>query len=434
MPAAKSPSDRDRVVITGVAVRTPLGDTPEAFIGALLAGRSAITRWHGIDTSRIAVKIGGDLSGYDLRKRLEELAARLPEETARHLRRLTARAAWSVRHSLQLAAEAWLDAGAFAQPIPVERVAVLVAGSNLNSGYDHVIRATFAEDPRRIEPLAALHTLDTHHGSCVSELLGLRGPLQSVGGACASGNLALRSALDEIRHHDADAALVLGPILDLSPVELQSMALMRAVSCASFNEEPHRASRPFDARREGFVPAHGGGALVLESLRHAQDRGATIYGEVVGVAANSEANHHTKSSSDRLAQLITQLLDQCGVTPAEVDYVNAHATSTPVGDLIEIRTLKKAFGAQATRLKINSTKSMIGHTCWSSAIVEMIAVLLQMRSGWLHPTINVDQLDPEIDLDVCANKAVEFRPRIVLKNAFGFGGINSAALLRAVGP
>jgi 3-oxoacyl-(acyl-carrier-protein) synthase len=254
--------------------------------------------------------------------------------------------------------------------------------------------------------------------------------LHSVGGACASGNLALRSALDEIRHHGAEVALVLGPILDLSPVELHSMALMRAVSCVTFNDEPHRASRPFDVRREGFVPAHGGGALVLESLERARARGASIRAEVLGVAASSEANHHTKPSSEGQARLITQLLEECRVAPEEVDYVNAHATSTTLGDVTEIRALKRVFGAHAQRLKINATKSLLGHTCWSSAIVEIIAVLLQMQSGRLHPSINVDELDSEIDLDVCANQAVAFQARTVLKNSFGFGGINCVSLFR----
>lgn len=423
-------SDRERVVISGMAIRTPLADTPDAFIDALLAGRSAITRWQGVDTSKIAVKIGGDLSSYDLSHGLDRLDRRLPEEIARRLRRLTARVPWSARHSLQMAADAWLDADAFAQPPDAERVAVLVAGSNLNSGYDHSIRAAFAEDLRRMDPLAALHTLDTSHGGCVSELLGLRGPLHSVGGACASGNLALRAALDEIKYHGAEVALVLGPILDLSPVELHSMAQMRAVSCASFNDEPQRASRPFDLRREGFVPAHGGGALVLESLSRAQARGATIYAEVLGASGSSDANHRTKSSPESQARVITRLLDRCGVAAEEVDYVNAHATSTPLGDVTEIRALKQAFGSHAERLRINATKSMLGHTCWSSAIVEIIAVLLQMRAGRLHPSINIDQLDPEIDLDVCANEAVLHQPQIVLKNAFGFGGINCVSLLR----
>ncbi|MEA3209659.1 MAG: 3-oxoacyl-[acyl-carrier-protein] synthase [Chthoniobacter sp.] len=413
-----------------MAVRTPIGDTPAGFLEALLAGRSAITRWQGIDTSQIEVKIGGDLSAYDLTGRMEALGSRLPESVFQRLRRLTARVPWSARLSLQMAAEAWLDAGAFENSPAPNAVATIVAGSNLNSGFDHVVRAAFAKNPDGIVPLAALHTLDTNHGACATELLSLRGPLHSVGGACASGNMALRAALDEIRHHDAEAALVLAPVLDLSPVELHSMALMGAVSRVSFNDEPHRASRPFDAAREGFVPAHGGGALVLESLERAQRRGARIYTELVGVAASSAANHHTRPSAGDEAALIGRLLRNCGVAPDQVDYVNAHAASTRLGDLAEIRAIKQAFGAHAAQLKINATKSMLGHTCWSSAIVETIAVLLQMEAGRLHPTINVDHLDPEIDLDVCANSAADHQPQTVLKNAFGFGGINCVSLLR----
>ena len=431
LPLSSSIADSQRVVITGLAVNTPLGDTLDGFIAGLLAGRSAIGHWRGFDTASILVKIGGDLSGYDLKAKAVRLAARLPEPVARRLRKLVARGPWSAKLSLLLAADAWLDAHADVQPPDLGRVATIVAGHNINSLWDHGTRAAFHEGPNRIDPLAALHTLDTNHAACISELLGLFGPIHTAGGACASGNVALRAAVDEIRHHGAAAALVVGAVLDLSPVELHSMALMGAVSCTSFNDEPERASRPFEVRREGFVPAHGGGALFVESLASARARGVKIYAEVLGVASGSDANHFTNPNEEKQAALISGLLHDCGVAPEEVDYVNAHATSTPLGDLAEIRALRRVFGAHAQRLRINATKSMLGHTCWASAIVETVAVALQMQAGRLHPTINLEALDPEIDLDVCANSAVAHAPRVVLKNAFGFGGINCISLLRA---
>lgn len=428
---SSSLADSHRVVVTGMAVNTPLGDTLEDFIAALLAGRSAIGHWRGFDTSGIAVKIGGDLSQYGIKAKAAALAGRLPEEIGRRLRKLVARGPWSARMSLLLAADAWLDAGAGECEPDRDCAATIVAGHNINSLWDHGTRAAFHEGPNRIDPLAALHTLDTNHAACVSEMLGLYGAIHSAGGACASGNLALRAAIDEIRHHGASGALVVGAVLDLSPVELHSMALMGAVSCQSFNDEPQRASRPFDVKREGFVPAHGGGALYLESLASARRRRVPIYCELLGVASASDANHFTTPDEERQAALIARLLRDCGVEPEQVDYVNAHATSTPLGDLAETRAIQRVFGAHAKRLRINATKSMLGHTCWASAIVETIAVALQMREGRLHPTINVESLDPEIELDVCANAAAEHAPRLALKNAFGFGGINCISLLQA---
>jgi 3-oxoacyl-(acyl-carrier-protein) synthase len=251
-----------------------------------------------------------------------------------------------------------------------------------------------------------------------------------MGGACASANIGLRAALDEIRHHDHDVVVLGGPCLDFSPMGLHAMALMGAISFQSFNDEPHRASRPWDARREGFVPAHGAATLVLEELEHARDRGARIYAEVVGCVASSDGCHLPSPSTEGQARTIARLFRETGVAPEEVEYVNAHATSTPLGDLSEIRALRTAFGKHAERLKINAPKSMLGHTCWSAPAVETVAAILQMNGGRLAPSINIDELDPEVDLDVCANGAVDLKPRFALKNSFGFGGINCCSLLR----
>jgi 3-oxoacyl-(acyl-carrier-protein) synthase len=281
-----------------------------------------------------------------------------------------------------------------------------------------------------MDSMLALNGLDTDHAGCISELLGVKGPIYTVGAACASANTALRCAVDEIRYHDVDVALVAGAVLDFSPIELHAMAIMGAITFQNFNDHPERASRPYDARREGFVPAHGGGALVVESLESALRRGARIYAEVVGVEANSDANHLPQPSEEGQARLMRKLLERCGVRPEQIDYINAHATSTPLGDITEIRSIKKVFGEHARRLKINATKSMLGHTCWAAPVVETIAAVLQMNAGRLHPSINLEELDPEVDLDVCAGRAVKHEARYLMKNSFGFGGINCVSILK----
>ncbi len=412
-----------------MAVNTPLGDTLEGFAEALFAGRSAITRWRGVDTSRIYMKIGGDLSDYDLAQKRTALSARVDEPMGKRLRTLTKRVPWNVKLSSLLALDAFLDAGFAAPPAP-ERFAAIVAGHNLSAGYTFAGFADFLEEPDFADPLMALHGIDTVHAGIISELLGLRGPLYTVGAACASGNLALRSAIDEIRHHDVDAALVVGAVLDFSPAELQSMALMGAVSFQSFNDEPARASRPFDVRREGFVPAHGGAALLVESLPHALARGAHIHAEVLCVAANCDGNHQTQPCEDGQTRLMIQALREAALAPEQIDYINAHATSTRLGDLTEIRAIKRVFGPHACALKLNATKSMLGHTCWAAPTVETVASVLQMRAGRLHPSINIDEIEPEVDLDVCAGRVVPCEIRHVLKNSFGFGGINSVSILK----
>jgi 3-oxoacyl-(acyl-carrier-protein) synthase len=272
--------------------------------------------------------------------------------------------------------------------------------------------------------------LDTDHAGCVSELLQARGAIYTAGAACASGNLALRAAVDEIRHHGQQAVLVLGPVLDFAPIDVHGMALMGAISFGTFDDEPERASRPFDVRREGFVPAHGGGVLVLEDLDAARRRGARIYAEVLAVAANANGNHLPEPSLEGQARGMLQALRESGVRPEQIDFVSAHATSTPAGDLVEVRALKEVFGPHAYRLKVNAPKSMLGHTCWAAPVVELIAAVLQMRAGVLHPSINIDELDPEIDLDVCRGAKVAHAVEHLMKNGFGFGGINCVSVLR----
>ncbi|HEY7509746.1 MAG TPA: beta-ketoacyl-[acyl-carrier-protein] synthase family protein [Vicinamibacteria bacterium] len=420
----------ERIVITGMSINTPLGDRLDTFLDGLLAGRSALSRWKTLDTSRIYSKVGADLSEYDAASRVAAAQARTPPDVHRRLRKLAGKSPWSTRLSMLLALDAWDDAGLFAAGPDLTRVGAVVAGHNINFNYQYENRLRFAEEPDFMDGMLALTGLDTDHAGCVSEVLGVRGPIYTVGAACASANTALRCAVDEIRHHDLDAVVVVGAVLDFSPVELHAMALMGAITYQSFNDCPQQASRPYDTRREGFVPAHGGGALVVESLAHARRRGARVHAEVLGVESNADGSHLPQPSEEGQARLMGRLLQRCGLDPGQIDYINAHATSTPLGDVTEIRSIKNVFGSHAYALKLNATKSMLGHTCWAAPVVETVAAVLQMNAGILHPSINIDHLDPEVDLDVCRGEAVPHEVRHLMKNSFGFGGINSVSILK----
>jgi 3-oxoacyl-(acyl-carrier-protein) synthase len=422
-------SKPERIVITGMAINTPLGDTLDGFLGGLLAGTSALSNWKTIDTSRCYSKVGADLSKYDIAGKLQRLEGALPPDVWKRARKLISRSPWTTKLTILLALDAYIDA-ALAGAFDFDRVGAIVAGHNINFNYQYENRLQYADEPDFMDSLLALTGLDTDHAGCISDALGLRGPIYTVGAACASGNAALRCAIDEVRYHDIDAVIVVGAVLDFSPVELHAMALMGAITFTSFNDEPTRACRPYDIRREGFVPAHGGGALVVETLSSAKRRGARIYAEVLGVEAGSDANHLPQPSEDGQARVMTKLLARTGIAPEQVDYISAHATSTPLGDLTELRSIKRVFGKHAYALKLNATKSMLGHTCWAAPTVETIAAVLQMRAGMLHPSINVDELDPEVDLDICrGTTAVAWPVKILMKNSFGFGGINCVSLL-----
>lgn len=425
-------SKPERIAITGMAIHTPLGDTLEGFLEGLLAGRSALSNWKTLDVSRCYSKVGADLSEYDVTAKLGRLEGKIPPDVHKRLRRLVSKAPWSTKLSMLLAVDGFLHAGLFGAGLDMDRVAAIVAGHNINFNYQYQNRLQFAEEPDFMDSLLALTGLDTDHAGSVSEVLQLRGPIYTVGAACASGNHALRMAIDEVRHHGMQAAMVVGAVLDFSPVELHAMALMGAITYQNFHDEPTRASRPFDTKREGFVPAHGGGVLVVEKWDDAVRRGAKIYAEVLAVECNADGNHLPQPSADGQARLMNRVLEVAGLRPTDVDYVNAHATSTPLGDLTEIRSIKRVFGDHAKALKINATKSMLGHTCWAAPTVESVAAILQMNAGMLHPSINVDDLDPEVDLDICARGPVRHQTNVCMKNSFGFGGINSVSLFRRV--
>jgi len=208
------------------------------------------------------------------------------------------------------------------------------------------------------------------------------------------------------------------------------MCIMGAITYKSFNEEPSRASRPYDTDREGFVPSHGAACLIVEDLEHALARGAKIYAEVLGVESSSDGCHLPQPSRIGQARLMKRLLNNAGIKPEEVDYVNVHATSTPLGDLTELRSIKDVFGDHTKKLKINAPKSLLGHTCWSAATVETVAAILQMNRNELHPSINIDNLDPEVDVDVCRGERKKHNINIFVKNSFGFGGLNSISLIK----
>ncbi|MCA9686687.1 MAG: beta-ketoacyl-[acyl-carrier-protein] synthase family protein, partial [Myxococcales bacterium] len=332
-----------------MGINTPIGDTLDDFYANLIAGKSAITRWKYMDNPSVYSKVGGDISDYDSAAKLGVLKSKLVASTHKRLRQLVKKAPFSTQISALVAADAWVDAGLSGQEEVLDptRRATLVGGHNLNERYFAANYETFLEEPDYIDSMAALLMLDTDHAGTVSEVLGNQGAAYTLGGACASANVALRSAIDEIRYHDHDLALVVGPVLDFSQMGPHAMALMGAITFESFNDTPQAASRPYDTKREGFVPSHGAACLVLEELGHALARGARIYGEVLGCTSTSDGSHLPAPSTEGQARTVERLLRRCGIKPEEVDFVCAHATSTPLGDRSEINALKQVFGDHA---------------------------------------------------------------------------------------
>lgn len=416
------------MVITGMSVVTTLADTLDAFHAALLDGRSGITRWKDPRHANDHSKIGGDMSGYDMEGKLNSLRDRVPAEAFRRMRRLFFNSPGPTEIAMLVAAEAFADAGLFETNQP-ERIAAILAGHYLYDQYKLANWLAFAADRDDAEVSHGVKEMDTDALACVTEVLGTTGASYSVGGACAAGNVGLRAAMDEIRHHDAHAALAVSSFHELTSASLHSLAAIGVLSQVEFDDEPQTASRPFDAARNGFVPASGAAALMLESLEHASRRGARIYAEILGVGLNTSGARGPTPMEEHTARAMTQALAQAGLNKSDIGYVAAHATSTQLGDLAEAKAICQVFGDHAKKLKVNALKSMLGHQLCAGGLVETVAAVLQLRAGVLYPSINIDRLDPEIDLDVCANRAVEHKVDYLIKNAFGFGGVNSACII-----
>jgi 3-oxoacyl-[acyl-carrier-protein] synthase II len=410
---------RTRVVITGAGAITPLGQSVDEFWANLVAGRSGVAPMTLCDTTDYPTKIAAEVKDW----RPEEI---LDRKEARRMARFSQ---FAVAAAMQAVADAGLDLDQW------DRTQIGVLIGNGNGGYPNLedaVRTIVARGGMRMDPLLMPKALPNMAAAQVSLQLGLKGYNSTTVTACAAATQAIGEAAEIIRAGRADMMLSGGTEAGISQLGLGAFAVMRAMTTR--NDEPERASRPFDAARDGFVPAEGAAVFVLESLEHARDRGARILAEVAGFAASADAYHLVQPCADGegACRAMTTALADAHVDPDEIDYINAHGTSTPLNDLSETVAIKAAFGDLAYQVPISSTKSMIGHALGGSGALEVVACLKTLQTGMIHPTINLDRPDPECDLDYVPNVARAVNVRTVLKNSFGFGGQNACLVLRRI--
>ncbi len=406
-----------RVVITGMGAVTPLGNDLRSTWEGLLAGRSGIDLIKAFDPSAFPVKIAGEVKDYD------STGAASPKEV-RKLDR-------NVLFALTAGKEALADAGL--NGFNPERVGVVVG--NCIGGFNELMRqhdVLRERGPDRVSPTFLANVLvDSSSGQLAIEL-GMRGPNYAVVSACATGSHAIGEGAELIRRGDADAILAGGTEGCIHPLILAGFCMMRGL--AAGDGDPARASRPFDARREGFVMAEGAGIVVLEELEAARARGAPIYAEVLGYGASNDAHHMLQPDpeSGGVVAMMNAALERAGVAPDDVDYINAHGTGTPLGDLAETQAIKEVFGEHAYELAVSSTKSMLGHMFGAAGAIEAIACAMAIHESRIPPTINYEIPDPECDLDYVPNEARTADVGVALSNAMGLGGHNGCVLLGRV--
>lgn len=410
-----------RVVITGMGALTPLGRNVEQTWENLAAGKSGITRIDRFDVSDLPVQIAGEIKNFNAEDFMDKKLASRMDRFAQYG---FIAAHEAIKHS-KITEYAGLDKS---------RVGVLIGSGigGLQSLYENA-QNHLERGYKRVSPLfVPMSILDIISGYVAIEH-GFMGPNYAVTSACATGSHSLMSAFNHIRLGDADVIIAGGAECTLTPLGLSGFIQARALS-THFNDTPEKASRPFDIDRDGFVMSEGSGIMVLEEYEHAVKRGANIYGEFIGYGATADAHHITAPhpNGEGAGLAMKHALSMSGLKPESIDLINTHGTSTPLGDIAETQAVKFAFGEEAYRVKLNSTKSMIGHTLGAAGAIEGIAILKMMEHNLIHPTINLDHQDPECDLDYTPNKAEKHDIKVAMSNSFGFGGHNVSVIFKKV--
>ncbi len=404
-----------RVVITGLGILSPVGNTVATAWDNIINGRGGIAQITRFDAASLPTRFAGEVKGFD------------PAEwmSAKEVRRMDT----FIHYGIAAAKMAMDDAGIVVSELDAERI-----GVNVGSGIGGLpmIQDTVTEmlqkGPRRISPFFVPGSIINMVAGMISIIYGLKGPNVSMVSACTTAAHCIGDAGRMIEYGDADVMIAGGSEATISMIGMGGFCACKALS--ERNDSPATASRPFDRDRDGFVLGEGAGILVLESLEHAQARGARIYAELAGMGMSADANHITAPDMDGPRRAMVNAMKHGGVNAADVQYVNAHGTSTPLGDKNETAAMKAAFGDHAKQLVVNSTKSMTGHLLGAAGGIEAVFTTLAIKNQISPPTINIFNQDPECDLDYCANTAREMKIDVALSNSFGFGGTNGTLVFK----
>jgi 3-oxoacyl-[acyl-carrier-protein] synthase II len=401
-----------------MGVITPVGNDVPTFWNNIQHGVSGIGPLTKCETTGMESRVSAEVKGFDPKNYFEVKEAK--------------RMALFTQYAVAAAKEAWRDAGFEGPAAMPERTAVILGNGIGGREVDHEAHKTlFEKGAQRISPMAIPKLIVNEAAGNISMALNAKGPVLTVVTACASGTDAIGVALDAIRSGRADVVITGGTEAAITPVAIGGFCALGALS-TKYNDTPGKACRPFDLNRDGFVMGEGAGVLIIETLEHARKRGARIHAELAGYGATGDAFHLTapEPSGDGAARAIRAALQDAGLKPADIDYFNAHGTSTPINDPMETQAIKLAFGDEARRLKVSSTKSMTGHMIAAAGAVEAIVCVLACRDGFCPPTINYETPDPACDLDYVPNVGVAMPVRAAVSTSLGFGGHNGALAIK----
>ena len=410
-------TERKRVVVTGMGAMTPLGETVEEYWANLIQGNSGIGPMTQADPDGFPTSIAGEVRNFDPQSYIDG-------KEARRMARFTQ---LGVAAALRAAESAGLNASNI---VPEESGVVLGNGNGGMPTTEEQAKILFERGGMKESPFFIPMVLPNMAAGQISRILGLKGYTNTVITACAAGTQGIGEGAEVIRRGAAKVVFAGGTEAGICQLSLGGFSVIKALS--TNNEDPTKASRPFEANRDGFVPGEGAGLLVLEEMEHAISRGAPILAEIVGYGVSSDAFHpvHPDENGEGAARAMSWAIADAGLVPKDIDYINAHGTSTPVNDAIETLAIKLVFGDGAYHVPISSTKSMIGHAMGGSGGVEAVAAVKTIETGIIHPTINYEVPDPACDLDYVPNEARKTDVKIVMSNSFGFGGQNACLIIR----
>ncbi|KPL00597.1 MAG: 3-oxoacyl-ACP synthase [candidate division Zixibacteria bacterium SM23_73_3] len=407
----------NRVVVTGMGAITPVGNSVEEFWSNLKNGVSGIDRVSRFDPSQFSTQIVGEIKGFDVSKYMERKEARRMDLVQ--------------QYALASAQQAFDRSGLKSDSLDLDRAGVVV-GSGIGGieTFEKQHAILLNQGPNRVSPFFIPMMIIDMCVGLISMRFNFKGPNYATVSACASGAHAIADAFKIIQRGEADVMITGGSEASITPTSLAGFCSARAISTR--NDEPQKASRPFDKERDGFVMSEGAGIIILESLEHAQCRGAKILAEILGIGMTADAYHITAPApgGEGAIKAMRLALKDADLVPDSVDYINSHGTSTDLNDATETQAIKEVFGEKAKKIPVNSTKSMIGHLLGAGGAVELIAAIKSIEEGVLHPTINYEFPDPECDLDYVPNQMRKADINVALSNSFGFGGHNISIVLR----
>jgi malonyl-ACP decarboxylase len=421
---------KSHIGVTGMGIASSIGKNTREFSEALRLGKSGIGFLDNGNESLLPVNIGANIKDFSFENLVQQYGDRgISRDFLRNVLACSFDAPFSVQVSVLSAIESWHQASLFEKPLDPLRLGIVAAGSNLSQNYHYGLLSRFQAAPRYLTPKYAIHYMDTDHVGTLSEILDIRGEGFTVGGASASGNVAIIKGCQLIHLGILDACVVVGAMADLSPLELQGFYNIGALGGKRFCNQPEKACRPFDKDHEGFIYGQAAGSLVLESLDSAQKRDIPVLAEIIGEALVLDGNRLPNPNAEGEARAMESALKQAGINPGNVDFLNAHGTSSPLGDETEIKAVKQVFKESISHLWINSTKGLTGHCLTAAGVIEGIATIIQMKEGFIHPNLN---LEHPID-DACKfsrDQSIEAHIHIAMNNSFGFGGINTSVIFK----